>query len=98
MRLPEADPANAATYQANAAAYLARLKALDAYVQAAGGDGAARQRVLVTAHDAFHYFGRAYGFDVTRPAGHQHGIGSRHGRCARTWRFHCGTQDSGHFH
>ena len=62
--LVEVDADNAADYQANAAAYLEELQTLDAYVQ----DQAARvpdeQRILVTAHDAFHYFGRAYGFDV----------------------------------
>jgi manganese/zinc/iron transport system substrate-binding protein len=62
--LAGADAANAATYQANADAYLAELKALDAYIKTQIERVPPDQRVLVTAHDAFHYFGRAYGFDV----------------------------------
>jgi manganese/zinc/iron transport system substrate-binding protein len=62
--LAGADAANAATYQANADAYLTELKALDAYIKAQVERVPPDQRVLVTAHDAFHYFGRAYGFDV----------------------------------
>lgn len=58
------DPANAADYEANAAAYLAELEALDAYVRDQAGTIPPEQRVLVTAHDAFNYFGRAYGFEV----------------------------------
>lgn len=59
-----ADPANAADYEANAAAYLAELQALDAEIRAKVETIPPEQRVLVTAHDAFSYFGRAYGFQV----------------------------------
>ena len=62
--LIEADPANAAGYEANAAAYLAELAEQHAYVQARAAVVPDEQRVLVTAHDAFNYFGRAYGFEV----------------------------------
>jgi manganese/zinc/iron transport system substrate-binding protein len=62
--LAEADPDNASTYQANAEAYLAQLAELDTYVKQQAATLPADQRVLVTAHDAFHYFGRAYGFEV----------------------------------
>lgn len=62
--LIEVDPDNAADYEANAAAYLETLTALDAYVHEQAERVPAEQRILVTAHDAFHYFGRAYGFDV----------------------------------
>jgi len=62
--LVEVDATNAATYQANATAYLAELTKLDAYVKEQAARLPAEQRILVTAHDAFHYFGRAYGFDV----------------------------------
>ncbi len=62
--LMAADPANAAAYEANAAAYLAELAALHAYVTEQAARVPAAQRVLVTAHDAFSYFGRAYGFEV----------------------------------
>ena len=58
------DPANAADYAANAAAYLAELTDLDAYVAAQAARVPEAQRVLITAHDAFNYFGRAYGFEV----------------------------------
>lgn len=62
--LAAADPANAAAYRRNAAAYHARLDSLDAYVRAQAERVPRQQRVLVTAHDAFNYFGRAYGFEV----------------------------------
>lgn len=62
--LSEEDPANAAEYEARAAAYLAELSELDAYVRAQAARVPAERRVLVTAHDAFNYFGRAYGFEV----------------------------------
>lgn len=62
--LVDADPDHAATYKANADAYLRELADLDAYVKQQAATVPAEQRVLVTAHDAFHYFGRAYGFDV----------------------------------
>jgi manganese/zinc/iron transport system substrate-binding protein len=60
----EMDPTHAATYEENAAALLADLEALHAYVQEQAGRVADEQRVLVTAHDAFNYFGQAYGFEV----------------------------------
>ena len=58
------DPAHAADYEANAAAYLAELAALHAYVAEQAARVPAEQRVLITAHDAFNYFGRAYDFEV----------------------------------
>lgn len=62
--LVEVDPDHAADYEANATAYLETLTSLDAYVREQAERVPAEQRILVTAHDAFHYFGRAYGFDV----------------------------------
>ena len=62
--LSQIDPAHAADYEANAAAYLAELAALDAYVAEQAARVPAEQRVLITAHDAFNYFGRAYDFEV----------------------------------
>lgn len=59
-----ADPAHAAEYRANWEAYRTRLSALDAYVRTEAERVPAGQRVLVTAHDAFNYFGRRYGFEV----------------------------------
>lgn len=58
------DPTHAAEYQARASDYTARLDALDAWVRERTGRVAPERRVLVTAHDAFNYFGRAYGFEV----------------------------------
>ena len=62
--LADLDPTHAETYVANAAAYQARLDSLDAYVRQRVVEVPEDRRVLVTAHDAFNYFGRAYGFDV----------------------------------
>lgn len=62
--LSEVDAANAADYAANADAYLAQLDELNAYVQEQAARVPEAQRVLITAHDAFNYFGRAYGFEV----------------------------------
>jgi len=58
------DPKNAAAYKRNAAAYIEKLKKLDAYARDAIGSIPADQRYLVTAHDAFNYLGRAYGIEV----------------------------------
>ena len=58
------DPSNEASYRANAAAYLEKLKALDDYARTAMASIPAEQRVLVTAHDAFGYMGRAYDLEV----------------------------------
>jgi len=58
------DPDHASDYAANAKAYLANLNALDAYAKEAIDSIPEDQRVLVTAHDAFRYLGRAYGIEV----------------------------------
>jgi manganese/zinc/iron transport system substrate-binding protein len=62
--LAQLDPAGAAIYRANADAYLKELEALDAEVRAEVEKLPAAKRKLVTSHDAFGYFGRAYGFEV----------------------------------
>lgn len=62
--LAEHDPTNADVYRRNAEAYVAELDQLHAYVRERAESVPAEQRVLVTAHDAFNYFGRAYGFEV----------------------------------
>jgi manganese/zinc/iron transport system substrate-binding protein len=62
--LSAADPAHADGYRARAAAYLTELDALDAEVRRKSATVPPRARVIVTAHDAFGYFGRAYGFEV----------------------------------
>lgn len=63
-RLSETFPDDAELFQQNGAAYRAELAALDAYVREQATRVPEAQRVLVTAHDAFNYFGRAYGFEV----------------------------------
>ena len=60
----EQAPENAAAYEANADAFLAELDALAAYSTKALTSVPEEARVLITAHDAFNYFGRAYGFEV----------------------------------
>lgn len=60
----ELDPAHAELYRRNAAAYLEELRELDGYVAAQAERVPEQRRVIVTAHDAFGYFGEAYGFDV----------------------------------
>ncbi|MAI49803.1 MAG: manganese transporter [Rhodospirillaceae bacterium] len=62
--LAKHDPENADTYRVNAAAYFGKLHALDAYTRTAVGSIPAASRALVSAHDAFGYFGRAYAIDV----------------------------------
>lgn len=62
--LAAADPAGAEVYQARGAAYAARLDTLHQWVQQELAAITPAQRVLVTAHDAFGYFGRAYGVEV----------------------------------
>ncbi|MCA9877078.1 MAG: zinc ABC transporter substrate-binding protein [Thermomicrobiales bacterium] len=57
---PEAD----ADFQANLDAYLAELEELHAYVQEQIASIPESQRVLITAHDAFGYFGDQYGLEV----------------------------------
>jgi len=58
------DPEYADSYSKNCESYLAELRALDEYVKERSAAVAADKRVLITAHDAFNYFGRAYGFEV----------------------------------
>jgi manganese/zinc/iron transport system substrate-binding protein len=62
--LAEVDPKGADGYHARAAAYLERLRGLDGYAERVLATVPAERRVLVTAHDAFNYFGRRYGFEV----------------------------------
>ncbi len=62
--LAEMDPDHADGYQANAEKYLKELAELHAYVKEKAATVPEKQRVLITAHDAFYYFGKAYGFEV----------------------------------
>jgi manganese/zinc/iron transport system substrate-binding protein len=67
--LAEFDPPRAEEYQKNAEAYRAQLAKLDEYCRKVIASIPEEQRVLVTAHDAFGYFGRAYGIEVRSPQG-----------------------------
>ncbi len=62
--LVAADPAGEPEYAANAAALSAEIGALQAYAGRVLSTVPEDRRVLVTAHDAFNYFGRRYGFEV----------------------------------
>ncbi len=62
--LSDLDAANAAYYQKNAERYLTELQKLDSYAKQALASIPTERRVLITAHDAFNYFGRAYGIEV----------------------------------
>jgi ABC-type Zn uptake system ZnuABC Zn-binding protein ZnuA len=57
-------PTDAATFQANAAAFGTQLDALDAELKARIDTLPAASRKLVTFHDAFPYFARHYGFEL----------------------------------
>lgn len=63
-KLTEYDPDGAATYQANAAATKAKIAEVDAYAEKVLNSVPESQRVLVTAHDAFNYFARRFGYEV----------------------------------
>ena len=64
-----ADPDGKATYEANATAYLAELDKLDADVRAAVNALPEARRKIITSHDAFGYFAKAYGFAFLAPQG-----------------------------
>ncbi|WP_438446460.1 metal ABC transporter solute-binding protein, Zn/Mn family [Gorillibacterium sp. sgz5001074] len=62
--LAKEDPAHAGEYKARADAYLAKLQELHEYAKRQIASIPESGRVLVTAHDAFQYFGAAYGIEV----------------------------------
>ena len=67
--LSKADPPGKSVYEANAKAYLAKLEALEQEVKAAIGKIPADHRRIITTHDAFGYFGGAYGMAFISPEG-----------------------------
>ena len=67
--LSQTDPAGKAFYQANAAAYKKEMAALDAEIRRAFTAIPVARRKIVTSHDAFGYFSRAYGITFISPVG-----------------------------
>lgn len=67
--LSAADPEDAATYKANATTLLARLARLDQWTRSEIASVPADKRKVITTHDAFGYFGAAYGVTFLAPAG-----------------------------
>ena len=67
--LAAADPAHADDYRRRAEAYDRELAALDRDIRSQLGAFPADRRKLITSHDAFQYFGRAYGIDFRAPVG-----------------------------
>lgn len=63
-RLAAFDAQHADSYASNAAVYAAKLRELSAYADKTLSTVPADRRVLITAHDAFNYFGRRFGFEV----------------------------------
>ena len=70
-----ADPAGKAAYEANAAAYLAKLDALDKEVREAVAKIPPDRRRIITTHDAFGYFQARLRHRVHRAAGRVDRIG-----------------------
>ncbi len=62
--LSKARPQLAETFAARGAAYIEELKQLDAWVKARIASIPEARRTLITSHDAFNYFGRAYNIEV----------------------------------
>ncbi|MEB0206202.1 metal ABC transporter substrate-binding protein [Pseudomonas sp. CCC3.1] len=67
--LQKADPANARDYQAKGEQYIKQLEQLDAYARAQVQSIPSDKRKVLTSHDAFGYFGDAYGVTFLSPLG-----------------------------
>ena len=67
--LTAVDPEGAATYEANAAAYLEQIETLDSTIHETMDALPTDARTVVTSHDAFAYFGHAYGLVFLAPEG-----------------------------
>jgi manganese/zinc/iron transport system substrate-binding protein len=63
-KLSDSDPVNSYEYAGNLEAYISRLDSTEQLVIAKIGELPVDKRILVTAHDAFNYFGKAYEFEV----------------------------------
>jgi zinc/manganese transport system substrate-binding protein len=64
-----ADPAGKADYEAAAASYLQKLDALEAEIRATFAPIPGGKRRVITSHDAFTYYGAAYGIEFLAPQG-----------------------------
>jgi len=62
--LTKVSPADKETFAKNADSYLAKLDALQKWVNNKIAELPRNQRKLVTSHDAFQYFAREYGFTI----------------------------------
>lgn len=62
--LKKLDSENSEAYDTNLEKYLEELDTLDEYIRDRSSELPEDKRILVTAHDAFNYFGNAYGFEV----------------------------------
>jgi len=67
--LAKADPANAATYRKRAEGYATGLGDLDAWVKTQMAQVPPAKRKIITSHDAFGYFAKAYGVTILAPVG-----------------------------
>lgn len=64
-----ADAADCSDYEANGAAFLAELGALDASIKSGVAAIASEKRKVITTHDAFAYFAHEYGVEFLAPQG-----------------------------
>ncbi|MBT8401564.1 MAG: zinc ABC transporter substrate-binding protein [Rhodothermia bacterium] len=62
--LSELVPEQSDEFQSNLASYLGELDSLDSWVRSRTNEVPESARVVITSHDAFGYFGRAYGYEV----------------------------------
>ena len=62
--LADMDPEHAGDYQRQLERYLVQLDSLDGYVRERAAELPRDRRVIITSHDAFGYFGKAYDFEV----------------------------------
>ena len=69
IALAAVDPAHADSYHHNAAQYEAKIDTLDGWVRSEIAKVPADKRRIITSHDAFGYFGRAYGVTFMAPVG-----------------------------
>ncbi|SDF37324.1 metal ABC transporter substrate-binding protein [Desulfovibrio legallii] len=67
--LAAADPAHAAAYRKNAGAYLGKIGETEGWVRKTLGGIPRAERKIITSHDAFGYFGEAYGLTLLAPQG-----------------------------